>query len=178
MARIHHATASRAAKLGITLTIREGDIVIATRGKLLLAQGTDPKLVLAEAEAKLKAADAPKAVAVKKKPVKKAAKRAPDEDEEDDEEESHGSVVKQKYREKYQPFNHTNGDELAKRLTDAVSVKVGNSVRIDRQKLRKVALSNEVWDTKYRHLNPGLARMSIGNRLRAKMRKGYNPQGL
>ena len=44
--------------------------------------------------------------------------------------------------------------------------------RIDTGKLRALAEANEVWDDKYARLNPGQQRMNVGNRLRAKIKKG------
>jgi hypothetical protein len=43
---------------------------------------------------------------------------------------------------------------------------------IDLGKLCAVAEANGVWDDRYAKLNPGLARMTIGNRLRALARRG------
>lgn len=186
MARIHHATAARAAKLNINLEV-QGDQVVATRGKVLLARGLDAKSVLAEAEAEAtKVANTTAAVheATAQKPAPKAATQKPakvkltaEEADKllDGDAPASKSVVKSRYRELYRPFNHTNGDDVGKRLTAAV---INSDGSINRDKLRKVAELNGVWNGRYEDNNVGMARMNVGNRLRAKVRKGHVPVGM
>jgi hypothetical protein len=56
-------------------------------------------------------------------------------------------------------------DELGQALCRAVQDDRG---KVDMAKLREVALQNGVWSDRYATLNPGMARMVVGNRLRAK----------
>jgi hypothetical protein len=71
--------------------------------------------------------------------------------------------VKPAYKREHQP------DELGQHLSAATSDDKG---RVDVEKLQKLAEQHGVWDPRYARLNPGLVRMSVGNRLRAKVRKG------
>jgi hypothetical protein len=185
MPRIHHATAKRAASLQIELTI-DGDVVVATKGGTELARGTDAKAVLAEAEVMLGGKARAKAVrkviktAKKKAKSKRRAKSSEDEDEdgegdeeEGDEEESK-SIIKRKYRERYRPFHYTNGDDLAHKITEAVSEEdEAGDMKVSKKLLRDFAKANGCWDTRYNDMNIGMARMNVGNRLRARVRKGY-----
>jgi hypothetical protein len=59
--------------------------------------------------------------------------------------------------------------DFAMRLRKAVTSAEGT---VDAAKLRQLALRNGVWDERYANLSNGLARMSIGNRLRALLRRG------
>jgi hypothetical protein len=59
--------------------------------------------------------------------------------------------------------------DFAGRLRKSVTNANGT---IDAAKLRGLALSNGVWDERYAKLSNGLARMSIGNKLRALVRRG------
>ena len=59
-------------------------------------------------------------------------------------------------------------DELGQALCRAVQDDRG---KVDMAKLREVALQNVVWSERYESLNPGMARMVVGNRLRAKLKK-------
>jgi len=43
--------------------------------------------------------------------------------------------------------------------------------RIDLTKLRRFALANDCWNPEYMKLNPGMQRMNVVNRLRAKVRR-------
>lgn len=98
------------------------------------------------------------------------------EDEDLDEEtESEGkSVVKKKYKTIYRPHHATNGDDLVALIAEHVKEPGddGRSV-VSRKKLQSFAIANGCWDDRYAKLNTGLARMSVGNKLRAKVRKGH-----
>jgi hypothetical protein len=59
--------------------------------------------------------------------------------------------------------------DFALRLRKAVTSADGT---IDVAKLRRLAVDNGVWDERYAKLSNGLARMSIGNKLRALVRRG------
>lgn len=91
-------------------------------------------------------------------------------DDEDDADEGK-SVVKKRYKSAYRPFRSTCGDELAQLVTKHLQVKTEDGVRMDRAKLVRFAKANDVWEDGYKHLNNGLARMSVLNRIRAKVRR-------
>jgi hypothetical protein len=59
-------------------------------------------------------------------------------------------------------------DDVAKRLKKTTTV----NDRVDLAALRKLAERNGCWKAAYSHLNVGLARMTIGNKLRALARNG------
>ncbi|HEV7275221.1 MAG TPA: hypothetical protein VGN80_02940 [Devosiaceae bacterium] len=73
------------------------------------------------------------------------------------------SVVSADYKREHKP------DDLGQRLSKAVA---GAGGKVDRNKLRAVAVANGVWNPAYENLNPGQARMNVGNRLRAKVKRG------
>ncbi|SFZ82893.1 hypothetical protein SAMN02983003_1335 [Devosia enhydra] len=73
------------------------------------------------------------------------------------------SVIKPDYKRDHKP------DDFAQQLSKAVADDNG---RVDRVKLRALAEANGVWNPAYERLNVGQARMNVGNRLRAKARKG------
>jgi hypothetical protein len=75
--------------------------------------------------------------------------------------------VPAKYRKQYD--DGSCGDDLAVRLKRHVTTADGT---IDVAKLRTLAELNGVWRSEYAKLNPGLARMTCGNRLRALARNG------
>jgi hypothetical protein len=77
------------------------------------------------------------------------------------------SVIKQKYRERYQ--DGSCGDALARKLRKYLET--GGST-IDLAKLQRLAERNGVWKLRYGSLNPGLARMVVANRLRKLLRAG------
>ena|SRR6185369_2603646 len=70
------------------------------------------------------------------------------------------SVVRSEYRARYGSEGHC-GDRVAHRLK-----------KLDSDGLREVAEANGVWKAEYAKLNPGLQRMSIGNRIRGLIRNG------
>jgi hypothetical protein len=77
------------------------------------------------------------------------------------------SVIKQVYRERYE--GGSCGDALAGQLS---SYLVGADGKVDRTKLQELAERNDVWDARYASLNPGMARMTVANRLRKLTRAG------
>lgn len=97
----------------------------------------------------------------------------------EDEEKPTRSVVKPKYRSLYKkmPVKNTCSDDLVVQLREYLETEIlddqGEFVRhgIDTEKLRRFAIYNGLWDEKYSRLNPGMQRMNVGNRLRAKQRK-------
>ena len=76
-------------------------------------------------------------------------------------------VVPTKYRERYE--DGSCGDDLALKLKKHITTDDGT---IDLAKLRALAEANDVWEVRYAKLNAGLARMTIGNKLRARARNG------
>src|SRR5215831_8686581 len=77
------------------------------------------------------------------------------------------SVVKQKYRDRYE--DGSCGDHLARKLRRHLKTDGGT---IDLAKLRQLAKRNNVWASRYASLNPGLARMIVANRFRKLVRAG------
>lgn len=103
----------------------------------------------------------------------------PDAEAEDEEAEGEAgkSIVKRKYRELYKPHKSTCGDEFQAAMREHLEYDFTNEkgkvvTRIDTEKLRALAEANDVWNDKYARLNPGQQRMNVGNRLRAKIKKG------
>lgn len=98
-----------------------------------------------------------------------------EDDEELDEDGDEGkSVIKRKYKTRYRPHKMTNGDDIARLVSDHVKVKgEDGKMHVDTEKLEEFARANGCWEDKYRFLNPGMQRMNICNRLRAKVRKDH-----
>lgn len=178
MTAIHHNTVKRAAKFGIRFEELEGAISAYNGTDVLLGQGKTAKEALEQAllaVAPAKAPKAPKASKPKKSAKRKARKQADDEDGDEDDEPVEKSVVKRKYKKAYRPFKMTCGDTLAQQISAHVCEiddEIGEK-RINAKKLRDFATANGVWVSTYAHLNPGMRRMNIANRLRAKVRKGH-----
>lgn len=84
-----------------------------------------------------------------------------------------GSIIKKHYKDRYKKNgNYSCGDDLADELRAYIEVRVGTRIAIDLKKLREVAEKNEVWNERYLGLNAGQQRMTIGNRLRSRMKQG------
>lgn len=203
MTKIHHNTAKKAQAHGIALGVvntngfEQCAAVHVNTGRRL-AVATDPKdaLDLAIAALKDEQPKAPrKARAAKPRRVVEGAgdEGAGDEgdgdaedaeglsdeelglDDEDAEDDSH-SVVKPKYRTKYRPHKMTNGDDLAQLIRKQFMTRKDpdtNKLLLDWPKFRAFAAANGCWQANYGRVNHGLARMSVVNRLRAKVRKGH-----
>jgi hypothetical protein len=77
------------------------------------------------------------------------------------------SVIKQKYRERYE--DGSCGDGLARKLRKHLETEGGT---IDLGKLQQLAERNGVWISRYASLNPGMTRMVVANRLRKLVRAG------
>lgn len=191
MTKIHHNTLKRAAQAGVQLDIDvDGDTVIARANGRDLARSHDPKDALNVAirellgdvakvrKTRAKTATKRSKAKSKTKSRRKASANGEDSDEDDDEEveEEGGSVVKAKYRKKYRPFKYCNGDDLAEQLREYLKVEdeeTGED-RLDTTKLREFAQANGCWVPAYGKLNVGMRRLNVGNRLRAKVRKGHD----
>lgn len=87
------------------------------------------------------------------------------------------SKIKKRYKTAYKPFKNTNGDDLAAQLAAHLKVKDADDpkgrMKVDLARLKRFAVANGVWDERYEQLNAGMRRLNVGNRLRAKVRKGY-----
>lgn len=81
-----------------------------------------------------------------------------------------GSIVKKKYREAYKKNGFSCGDQLSEELK--LYLIVPGQIGICLKRLRAVAEKNDCWRDTYAKLNAGQMRMTIGNRLRAKMEMG------
>lgn len=127
----------------------------------------------AEAPAKPKRQRAPKG----KKPTKAKARKAKPEGEDDDSSDADQSrsVVPRKYRDEYakRAVKGTCSDEFAAKFSAACTEATEDGTAISPRKLRAFAKANGVWQPGYASLNVGMQRMNIGNRLRAKIRKGH-----
>lgn len=92
----------------------------------------------------------------------------------EEEEESEGkSVVKRRYKKAYRPFKQTCGDEISALISKHLLVKDEETgeMKIDAVKLKKFAKANDAWVDTYAHLNVGMRRMNVANRIRAKVRR-------
>lgn len=199
--KIHHNTLKKAAKFGITLAVVENEIEASKDGKVLASHMLG-NVALEQAIVKLNG-DAPAAKPVKaRKPRKVEQEDDGDGDDDGDDEsveelgdaveddepgeggeaaeaeegdEEGKSIVKRKYKEKYRPFKMTCGDDLSALIWKHVAREdEAGDMKVDAALLRGFARMNGVWDPKYAHLNVGMQRMNVGNKLRAKVRRdGY-----
>jgi hypothetical protein len=184
MATIHHNTLKRAVSMGAVVEQASDGTFVASKGSIAVSANT--------------AKDALDLLALELKPAKKAVKkpakakvRKPRDDEEDDgegdegedeatddeeaeDEEGDKSVVKAKYRQRYQPHKMTNGDDLAQRVRKNFMTLKGEDgkPRLDWSRFIKFAKANECWVEAYAKLNPGMQRMNVINKLRARRRNG------
>lgn len=165
--RIHHATAKKAASLGIEITEKGEGFVLTYEGQALAVN--DVKAGVAQIAAWIESdgeGDEPEWVDSNE-----------DENEEgDEEEENEGkSVVKKKYKKAYRPFKQKCGDELSKLITTHLTVKDDETgeMKIDETKLKEFAKLNDCWIDSYAHLNVGMRRMNVRNRLAAKLRHDH-----
>lgn len=178
MTTIHHATAKRAQKLGITLAI-DNDMVVASFEGRELARDLDPRTALVVAMGHVNPMREVKDANGKvidhvpadrnddgTKPTKtRKTKKATKTTKQAKTPAATGSVIKADYRDRYS--DGSNGDDLAKRLKKFVTADDGT---VDLGKLKALAERNGIWNERYATLNPGMARMNVGNRLRAAQR--------
>ena len=83
-------------------------------------------------------------------------------------EDSAGDKVGKKYRTAYGKEGH-NGDDIALKLKEFC---LGEGGKIDIAKVQRLCKDNKIEYSKYEHLNVGMQRMTVGNILRGKVRKG------
>lgn len=176
--RIHHTVAKQAAKFGITLKI-EGDKVVAQQDGRVAVTGTTASEALAAALITYQINT--KAVMDKlRKPKPKKARKPRRSDDEDDgeegDEEEGKSIVTHKYRTRYKPHKSTCGDALAQQVRKEFMTNKDPDTKkmsIDWPKFVRFAKANDCWSPSYATINHGLARMSVVNRLRARVRKKH-----
>ena len=75
----------------------------------------------------------------------------------------------EKYRDRYKEHGGSCGDELSIKLKQFLAAPDGG---IDRPKLEALAKKNDCWKSTYSALDNGRARMTVGNSLRALVRRG------
>lgn len=88
---------------------------------------------------------------------------------------STGSKIKPKYKAKYAANGDPRscGDDFAKAFAAMVTkTNLSGQQVCDVELLRKIADKNDAWQDKYSSLNIGMQRMNVGNRLRAKIKRG------
>lgn len=163
MARVHHATAKKAAKFGIEITEKDGEFVLTYDGNRLVVDDAKDGVtqIVAWIEDASGEAEEPEWAG---------------DDEEDEDEDAGKSVVKRKYKQAYRPFKQKCGDELSQLITEHVMVKDEDTglVAVDEDKLKKFALDNGVWVASYAFLNVGMRRMNIRNRIAPRWKKDSN----
>lgn len=191
MTKIHHNTAKKAKAHGITLEIDDHGEVVATIGSRRLASHLSGSICLEQAIAKLiPGSKSPgTAGAAPKKPARKVAVENMSDDDfdedsepvgdetddvEEDENPEGASIVKRVYKTRYKPHRNTCGDSLSDQIYQHVAREdESGEMRVDATLLRQFARANDCWVPAYASLNIGQQRMNIGNRLRAKVRKGH-----
>ncbi len=185
--RIHHTQQKQADKLGIELT-RNDDGVTASKGsKSASASSAGLAIaallkILGTSTADVMRTLASKSPATPKKAAKRKARRQDDEDgdedeepdEEPDEEGDEGkSVVKRRYKTAYKPNKNTCGDAVTRQVRAEFMTKRDPDTKkplLDWPKFVRFAKNNYCWTDSYAKINHGLARMSVVNRLRARIR--------
>jgi hypothetical protein len=187
MATIHHNTAKRAAAHQVVLTMVDG-LCVASQGDVVLASHADPKIALdraldggddsaeqaevevEQAEAEVEQVEQAEQAEVEVEVEVEQAEHQPG----DEYIGKSASVVRNSYKLKYQPHGATCGDDLAYRLReDLKTIGDDGEERIDLERLLAFAIANDCWVSTYARLNPGMQRMNVVNRLRAKVRKGH-----
>lgn len=160
MTKIHHATQKLADKHGIVIEPVDGEFRALFDGHFVLAGSA-------------KDAVAEMVEAIENETVEDLDLLDDEAAEEEvDETEESRSVITPKYRAIYKPHDDTNGDDLNSELREYLRTETEDGdERIDRDLLERFGRANGCWVDTYASLNPGMARMNVGNRLRAKMRK-------
>ena len=167
MTTIHHATAKKAARNQVEMTV-EGEMIIARDLQTnFILNGTNAVETLERMlQARADLADA----GLTEEPEDEDAEVEPDAEEQEDEEPKRsGSVVREKYKEQYEPFDDSCGDEYAAAFAAAIKTDKGT---VDMAMLASIAAQNGVDFSRWDHLNPGQRRMNLGNVLRGMVRRG------
>lgn len=183
--RVHHNTLKKATALGLVFAFHNGEAYVfrATDDQpqaKALSVAKDPKDALDLALLELNGAAKPK-----RKRVAKPKDEDDDSDPSDDEldegegdeseegEEEGKTIVKAKYRKKYKSFKMTCGDSLAKRVREEFMTKKDpdtKRMKLDWTRFVQFAKQNGCWHPDYAKVNHGIARMSVINRLRRKIK--------
>jgi hypothetical protein len=164
MVRIHHASAARAAKLGVELVL-QGEQVVAQVDGVVIASDVSGKLALVAAEAALAESGFEDFAELAADLAEVEADEA--EEEADD---RVASVVPARYKALYSRVGRNGqncGDDLAAFLS-------GQGLEI----VEDIARLNGIVPEAYAHLNRGMRRMNIGNRLRAMAKAGASLVGV
>lgn len=172
--RVHHNTVKKATAHGLVFAIDNDEAFVfraaddGKPGATALAAAKDPKEALELALAKLNGGS-------KSKRKRTAKKRRQVEDEGDDEGEGDEgkTIVKRKYRSQYRPFKMTCGDSIADRVREEFMTKQDPDTKkpkLDWPKFKAFAKANGCWIPDYDKVNHGIARMSVVNRLRKKIK--------
>lgn len=176
--RIHHATAKKAAKAGVTLTV-EGDRVVAVDPTVdpdREYSGVDAAQLLALVLAKRPSDDEGDDEEGEPEGDADDEEGEPEGDadaEGEEEEPEPGTIVKPKYKRAYAEFDDTCGDAFADALSTAGRKSEDGSLDLDA--CRQIAADNGLadrWVEWSAALNPGQRRMCLGNVLRGKVRRG------
>lgn len=84
-----------------------------------------------------------------------------------------GSIIKPQYKQKYKKNgDYSCGDFLSEELRGYIAVQIKGRMMVSLERLKEVAMVNQVWKPSYEKLNPGQQRMTIGNCLRNKLANG------
>lgn len=193
--KIHHNTAKKAKKHGVELVSVENEFEARHDGRTLASHASasvaldkalmllDPEGVAGKQDADLKrtnkAAAAIRAmIKPKAKKAKKPRRAISDEDGEDDEDgdgDEGKSIVGAKYKARYKVrmLKTSCSDDLAVQIAEHIKTKDEETgeLRVDEVLLKRFAQANGCWDPKYAHLNVGMRRMNVVNRLRGKIRR-------
>lgn len=163
------------AKASGLVLVENNSLVEARLGKKVVAFHTDPAKALSKAKERIEE-DRLRKVDKRpqdREPVLKAVKKSPSAlTLAEPLKQIKGSIIKDKYKDRYKKNGGSCGDEISVELREYVVVLVQGCSRVSLERLREVAEKNEVWKDSYAVLNPGQQRMTIGNRLRAKHANG------
>lgn len=144
--RLHHAQVKAFTKLGVTPILNDnGTVTVDHNGEPLTGSA---QAVLATLQGRK---------------IKHAAKPT----------QQKGNVIKPKYRPGYK-VNNGCGDNIQREL--AAEFVVDNpetgKPQLLLKEFRAWAVKYGLWDAKYESLNPGMCRMNVGNKVRARIRNG------
>ncbi|CAH0169637.1 hypothetical protein [Roseomonas sp. CECT 9278] len=181
---IHHATAARAARLGLTLTEEAGQVVVRFEDVIITA-AENPKAALQAAADMLEEAGYEEyndlASDLEQNGEHEGGQPGDLEDPEPEEEEGGQSALARqmaKFRARYvkdETGRTSNGDEVALALGRVCQNLAGPELRAA---LEDLAARNAIDAGRWAHLKTGQFRMNLGNVLRGKVRRGEEVVGL
>ena len=155
MARIHHATVKLIQKAGFDFEQRDEGVVLIFDG-----QESAPYTDLAAMSGDIK-----KGRVAFTRSVAPEGEETPEEGEETPIRSKSG-VMTLSYHSRYMAQGGGCGDELDSHLRAACLKEDG----LDLGKIKQIGEANSVWSPAWESLNPGMQRMNLANRLRAKLR--------